>query len=312
MNTKVIHVRSPATVANVGCAFDVLGFALEEPHDEIKASFANSPGVTIARISSNFGDLPISSQKNSAGVAALALLAEVNDKRGVSLEIVKGMPSGSGLGSSAASAAGAAFAVNELLGRPFTRAELVRFAMQGEKVACGTAHADNVAPALLGGFALIRDPASLDIISLSPPPDLFACVVCPRIELRTEDARKVLRQTVALGDAVLQFGNVAGLVAGLLKSDLALIGRSLVDRIVEPVRSSLIPGFNSVKDAALSAGALGCSISGSGPSVFAFSGSLDNANKIGSAMSGAFAERGIESLLYVSSINTQGAILIQQ
>lgn len=310
MKNLTVRVLAPATVANVGSAFDVLGFALEQPCDEIIAGFSDKPGVEISAITSAYGKIPHCAKSNTASVAVQALLETLHEPRGISLQINKGMPSGSGLGSSAASASGAVFAANELLGRPYSRQELVRFAMQGEKVACGVAHADNVAPALCGGFALIRDPDLPDIISIKYPQKLCVAVVCPLIELRTSDARQVLKQKILLKEAVLQFGNIGGLVAGLFMEDLELIGRSLVDRIVEPIRAALIPGYADAKAAALACGALGCSISGSGPALFAFAASLQHATQIAAAIKASFAKRDISALSIISKINASGVKVV--
>ncbi|MCK5738419.1 homoserine kinase, partial [bacterium] len=257
------------------------------------------------------GRLPLDSAKNTAGVAVRQLLAHIELDQGFDIELHKKMPLGSGLGSSAASAAAGAFAANEILGRPLTRKELLPFAMAGEKAACGVAHADNAAPALFGGFVLIRSYDPLDVIPIPTPPDLYCSVVHPHIEIRTEDARKILRQEIQIKKAIQQWGNVAGLVAGLMQSDYELIGRSLQDVIIEPVRSILIPGFAEIKAAAINAGALGASISGSGPSLFALSTSKRTARKVGAAMQQEFSRIGIDSDIHISTINQQGPKIIK-
>ena len=301
---------APASVANVGCAFDVLGFALEQPCDEVRATLSDVPGVRITSISGEAPALPLEAEKNTAGVAALALLKHLNSSAGVDIELKKGLPVGSGLGSSSASAVAAAVAVNALLGNPLPREDLLPFTMEGERVACGSAHADNVAPCLLGGFVLIRSYSPLDVVRLGSPADLFASVVCPHIEVRTEDARRILKKHISFRDAVTQWGNIAGLITGILKPDPALLGRSLGDILVEPERAVLIPGYAKVKQAALDAGVLGCSISGSGPSVFALSTSSGTAAVAASAMQQAFRAVGIESAVYFSRINTRGATVV--
>ncbi|MCS6989675.1 MAG: homoserine kinase, partial [Chloroherpetonaceae bacterium] len=298
---------APATVANVGAGFDVLGFALCEPGDELTARFSDGEGVAISRIEGDGGRLPLDARKNTAGVSAQALLKRLGERRGIELELRKKMPLGSGLGSSAASAVAAVVAVNELLGRPLSKRDLLPFALEGERVACGSAHADNAAPSLLGGFALVRSYAPLDVISLPSPPSLFATVVHPHIEIQTKDARAVLKQQISLSNAITQWGNVAGLVAGLLMSDYALISRSLQDVIVEPIRAILIPRFYEMKKAALDAGALGCSISGSGPSLFALSDSAQTAQDVANAMRLVLDNIGIGSDAFVSKINSEGA-----
>ncbi|MDW8437328.1 MAG: homoserine kinase [Chloroherpetonaceae bacterium] len=302
---------APATVANVGAGFDVLGFALCEPGDELTARFSDGEGVAISRIEGDGGRLPLDARKNTAGVSAQALLKRLGERRGIELELRKKMPLGSGLGSSAASAVAAVVAVNELLGRPLSKRDLLPFALEGERVACGSAHADNAAPSLLGGFALVRSYAPLDVISLPSPPSLFATVVHPHIEIQTKDARAVLKQQISLSNAITQWGNVAGLVAGLLMSDYALISRSLQDVIVEPIRAILIPRFYEMKKAALDAGALGCSISGSGPSLFALSDSAQTAQDVANAMRLVLDNIGIGSDAFVSKINSEGAKVLR-
>lgn len=305
------HVRvfAPATVANVACGFDVLGFALSQPGDEVVMHAATTPGITIRSISGDDGRLPKDPLKNTAAVAAQALLNHLGLNLGVEIELLKQMPLGSGLGSSAASAAAGAVALNELLGRPLSTRELLPFAMEGERIACGSAHADNVGPSLLGNFVLIRSYDPLDTVVIESPSELVASVVHPHIEIRTEDARKILRKEISLKSAIVQWGNTAGLIAGLLKHDYALIGRSLKDVIIEPERSILIPGFAAVKAAAIGAGALGCSISGSGPSVFALSQGPDQAARIGHAMQEAFRTTGITSDCFVSAVNSSGVVV---
>lgn len=301
-----VRVFASASVANVTCGFDVMGFALNEPGDEIIARRSGNPGVEITRITGDNGILPVSVEKNTAGVAAYALLGKVEMETGIELEIHKKMPLGSGLGSSAASSVGAVVAVNRLLGSPFQPKDLLSFAAEGERIACGTAHLDNVAPSLLGGFVLIRSQDPPDVIELECPEPLFAAVIHPRIEIRTEDTRKILRREVMLSKAVTQWGNVGGLVAGLLKGDYDLISRSLEDVIIEPVRSVLIPGFPEVKQAALDAGALGSGISGSGPSIFALTASKEIARNVAEAMKKQFDALGLDNETYVSKIEKKG------
>ncbi len=311
MTKDSVRVFAPATVANVACAFDVLGFAVNEPGDEVTASFSRTPGVTISSISGDHGVLSTNPLENTAAVAAQALLrAKPLTDRGITLAIDKKMPLGSGLGSSAASSAASVVAVNELLGRPFSKEELVAFAAEGERIACGAAHADNVAPSILGGFVLIRSYAPLDLVKIESPTSLFYSVVHPHFEVRTADARNILRREIALSDAVTQWANIAGLIAGLHRSDYPLIGRSLTDIIVEPQRSVLVPGFNSAKAAALRSGALGFSLSGSGPSVFALSTTLKDAEVISHAIREAFISFGVDSDPYFGKINESGARIV--
>ena len=303
-----IKIFCPATIANLSCGFDVLGLCLETAGDEMIIRKSNIKGIRITKIVG--ADLPLETEKNVAGVSALAMLEAIETEFGFEIEIYKHIKAGSGIGSSAASSAGAVFGINELLGRPFTRKELVQFAMQGEKLASGNAHADNVAPALLGGFTLVRSYNPLDIIKIESPSELYATVVHPQIELKTSDARSVLKQTVSLKSAIIQWGNVGGLIAGLYSKDYDLIGRSLHDEIVEPLRSVLIPGFDLIKQTALENGALGSGISGSGPSIFALSKGKETADKIAKAMSAVYDEMNLPYEIHVSKVNDEGMKII--
>mgnify|MGYP003643710924 CR=1 FL=1 len=307
-NMNEIKIFCPATIANLSCGFDVLGLCLDNVGDEMVIRKSEKKGIRITKLVG--ADLPLETEKNVAGVAALAMLEALNSDAGFEIEIYKNIKAGSGIGSSAASSAGAVFGINELLDRPFEIKELVPFAMQGEKLACGNAHADNVAPALLGGFTLVRSYAPLDIIKIESPSELYATVVHPQIELKTSDARSVLKQTVSLKSAIMQWGNVGGLIAGLYTKDYDLIGRSLHDEIVEPLRSVLIPGFDLIKQTALENGALGSGISGSGPSIFALSKGEATANKIAKAMSAVYDEMKLPYEIHVSKVNPDGVRII--
>jgi homoserine kinase len=306
MNEKEIQVFAPATVANVACGFDIFGFALEQPGDQLTLQLNDSNRVTLKEISGDSGALPKDPSKNTATVALCSLLAHLQIKQGVEVTLQKKMPLKSGLGSSAASAAGSLYALNTLLGNPLSSDELIPFAMEAERVACGSAHADNVAPALLGGFVLIRSYAPLDVVKIPLGLELHCTILHPRIEVDTAYARSILSPQISLKQHVIQSGNSAGLVAGLIEGDAALIKRCLIDVIVEPVRARLIPGFDQMKAAALEAGALGCSLSGSGPSLFALSLSSHHAEKIGESMAAACRRQNLESDLYLSKINNQG------
>lgn len=304
-----IHVFAPASVANVACGFDTLGFALQRPGDDVIARFAKkTPGLTIKKIKGDNGKLPLEPEKNTAGVAALALMEHLGVVQGVELEIHKGIPIGSGLGSSACSAVAGALAINELLGRPLSKQELLSFALKGEALASGGAiHADNVGPCLFGGMVLVRSNHDLDTVNIPTPENLYASVVLPDLEILTVDARNILRKEIPMKEAITQWGNLGGMIAGLMKSDYDLIGRSLQDVIAEPYRSKLIPGFYEVKQAALNAGALGCSISGAGPAVFALCKGDQTAFNVGIAMQYAFQDTGIKCERIISPINTHGA-----
>ncbi len=303
-----IKLFCPATIANLSCGFDVLGTCLETVGDEMIVRKSIQKGVRITKIVG--ADLPLETEKNVAGVAALALLNAVETDFGFEIEIYKNIKAGSGIGSSSASAAGAVFGINELLGRPFSRKELVYFAMQGEVLASGSAHADNVAPALCGGFTLVRGYNPLDIIRIDSPSELYATVIHPQIELKTSEMRAVLQPMVSLKSAITQWGNVGGLIAGLYTSDYDLIGRSLHDGIVEPLRGPFIPQFDLVKKSAMENGALGSGISGSGPSIFALSRGNEMAQKVADGMCKIFDGTDIRYEIHVSLINAEGVKII--
>jgi homoserine kinase len=311
-NLREVCVFAPASVANVNCGFDVMGFSLNKPGDRIIAKRTGKKGVKITKIMGGRGLLPVSTQKNTAGIAAISLLKYLDYDGGIELEIHKEMPMGSGLGSSAASAVGAAVAVNHLLGSQLGPMELLPFAAEGEKIASGTIHFDNVAPSLIGGFVFIRSREPLDVIELQCPAPLFATVVHPHIEINTGDTRKLLRHHVSLQNAVTQWGNVGGLVAGLLKGNYELIANSLHDVIIEPIRGVLIPGFREVTASAMDAGALGSGISGSGPSIFALSSAKEIAQKAGSEMKKTFSELGLDNEVYISQIKQSGPRILKE
>ncbi len=304
-----VKIFSPATIANISCGFDVLGLALENVGDEMTIRKVAKKGIAITKIIGQ--DLPLETHKNVAGVAALALLSETDCDCGFEIEIIKQIKPGSGIGSSAASSAGAVWAINELLGKPFNTTDLVRFAMEGERLATGVAHADNVAPALFGGFTLVRSYEPLDIININTPSDLYATVIHPQIEVKTADAREILKTTVPLKEAIKQWGNVGGLISGLYTEDYDLIGRSLQDYIIEPIRSLLIPAFDAVKQQSLKAGALGCGISGSGPSIFALSKGEKTAIKVMEAMKLVYEKVGIDYDVHISKVNKKGISILE-
>jgi homoserine kinase len=308
-----IKVFAPATVANVSCGFDIFGFAIEEPGDVVEIQRCEKPGIIIKDIFGDEGRLPRKAEKNAVTGVMIHLLKHLGiTDVGCEVTLHKNMPLGSGMGSSAASAVAGVVAMNELLDCPLSRTELLPFAMEGERIASGSAHADNVGPALLGGFVVIRSYAPLDVFSIPVPDDLYCTLVHPDIEINTKDARYILRDEVSLKNTISQMGNVAGLVAGLMKADYDLISRSMVDVIIEPVRSILIPEFDLVKQSALDNGALGCSISGSGPSMFALSRGVENARKAGQAMKQTFANAGIDSSTHVSLINKGGPVVLEK
>jgi homoserine kinase len=303
-----VSVFAPASVANISCGFDVLGVCLDNVGDTIHVQETSKPGIEITKIIGQ--DLPLEATKNVAGVAGLALLADYGRDKGFQIQIEKGIKPGSGIGSSSASAAGAVVGINHLLGNPYTREQLITFAMEGERVACGTAHADNVSPVLLGGFNLVRSVNPLDVVTLNSPLELVVTIIHPEIEVKTADARAVLLDKLHLKQAVAQTANLGALVTGLFREDYDLIRRSLVDHIVEPVRSMLIPGFNELKNRANEAGALGTGISGSGPSVFALSKGMDTALKVGLAMQKVYDEISVPYDTHISPINAKGVKIL--
>jgi len=304
MQQTMLSVFCPATIANLSCGFDVLGLALEGIGDRMTVSLSEHAGVRITRITGV--DLPLDAGKNVAGVAAMALLEASEYEGGVEIEIEKHILPGSGIGSSAASAAGAVWALNQLLGNPFSLPELVGFAVAGEALASGTPHADNVAPALYGGITLIRGYEPLDIARVHCPPLLHAVVLHPQIELKTSDSRSILKRNITLQQGIRQWGNVGGLITGLFTEDYGLISRSLEDVVIEPVRSLLIPGFAQMRESALKAGALGFGISGSGPSVFALCRGDKAARKTEEALNRSYESMGIPFKTFSSPVNRMG------
>lgn len=305
-----IKIFAPASVANVACGFDIFGFAVDNPGDEITLTKNNTGNLNILSIEGDGGRLPKDPTKNTSTIAIQKYLEHIQSGQGFDIHLKKLMPLGSGMGSSAASAVAGVFAVNELMGRAIAQKDLLPFAMEGERIACGSAHADNVGPSLMGGFVVIRSYEPLDIIKIKTPYELYATIVHPQVEVNTKDARNILRREVSLKNTITQMGNVAGLIAGLMTPDYDLISRSLVDVIIEPIRSILIPQFDDVKNAAIDNGALGCSISGSGPAMFALSKDIETAKRVGAAMQKGFAKVSIESECYVSRINENGPVIL--
>lgn len=308
---KKVRASAPATVANVSCGFDIFGFAVEAPADEVEVTLTEEPGVVIRDIIGDEGRLPREASKNTAGVGVEQYLKKVGSRFGAEIILHKNLPLGSGMGSSAASSVAALVAINHLHGNPLRREELLPFAMEAERIACGSAHADNVAPSLLGGFVLIRGYEPLDVATIPTPDGLFCTLVHPHLELKTEDSRRVLKPTIPLKDAITQWGNIAGLVVGLMKPDFGLISRSLHDVVAEPIRSVLIPGFDEIKAQAVALGALGCGISGSGPTIFALSSEMSVAAKVGEMIAGKFKDFKVDSDVFYSRINLAGAKVME-
>jgi homoserine kinase len=308
---KSAKAIAPATVANVSCGFDIFGFAVEAPADEVILTLKKETGVVIKTITGDGGKLPLDSDRNTSGVAVEAFLKEIDSNQGGEIVLNKKLPLGSGMGSSAASSVAALVAINHLFDHPYSREQLLPFAMEAERIACGSAHADNVAPSLLGGFVLIRGYDPLDVTRIPTPSNLYCTLVHPHLELKTSDSRRVLKSSIPLKDAITQWGNIAGLVVGLMKPDYGLIMRSLRDVVAEPIRSVLIPGFDNIKAAAIRCGALGCGISGSGPTIFALSTEYSIANNVAATIQKEFSNMKLKSDVFVSKINDEGARIVE-
>ena len=307
---KSVKLFTPASVANISCGFDVLGFCLDPVGDNMTIRESTEKGIRITKITGQ--DLPLDIHQNVAGVAAMALLDAHPSEHGFEIQINKRIKAGSGIGSSAASSAGAVFGINHLLGSPYTKHELIDFAMQGEKLASGSAHADNVSPVLLGGFTLVRSISPMDVIKLPTPKELVAVIIHPKIELKTSHARAILKKTVPLKSAIQQWGNLGALVSGLHSDDYDLISRSLVDKIIEPYRAMLIPEFAKLKEVSINAGALGLGISGSGPSVFALTKGFEIAENVGQATREVMQKLGIDFEVHISKINEKGIKILSE
>lgn len=306
---EIVRVFAPATSANFICGYDILGLALSSPGDEVLLKRVDKPGIVLKKITGDGGLLPLDPDQNTVTACMKMVLQHLGiNNMGLEVELHKKMPIGSGLGSSAASTIAGLYAINQLLGSPLSKQELLPFALKGEELACGTGHADNVAPSLLGGITLIRSYHPLDVINLPVPEELACSVIFPHVEVPTRAARQILRTKVDLSDAVAQWGNIAGLVAGLFQSDYGLISRSLEDYLIETSRSILIPEFDVMKRLAMNNGALGFGISGSGPSVVAFTKGIETAEKVTAILQSHLKEKQVGSNGYHSSINLQGAI----
>ena len=304
-----ISIFSPATVANVSCGFDALGFAINAVGDQMTFKKTVKKEIKITNIEGAV--LPKDVKKNAASVVALAMLNKAKADFGLEIELIKKVKPGSGLGSSASSSAGAAFAVNQLLGKPFSKLELTEFARIGEEIACGSPIADNVASAIYGGFILVKSYEPLEIVKLPVPKELYVTVIHPQIEIKTEHARSVLKPAITIADAVKQSANLGGLISGLYTNDYQLISRSLVDVIAEPYRKALIPHFDKVKHAGIESGALGVGISGSGPALFSLCKGETIANDVAKAFQSVYSKTNIDFKIYTSKINTEGIKIVE-
>ena len=308
MKKSEIKLFSPATVANVACGFDVLGLCLDTIGDEMVVRKVDKKGVRITKIEGF--KLPFETELNVAGVSALAMYQELQPDCGFEIEIKKNIKPGSGIGSSAASAVGSVYGINALLGSPLNKTQLTQFAIKGEALASGSEHADNIAPALFGGFTLVKSVSPLEILQIPSPDNLYVTIIHPQIEIKTAISRAILPKNVPLKAAINQWANVGSFIHSLHTSDYPLMQRSLHDVIIEPHRSKLIPHYNEVKQQTLNVGALGTNISGSGPSIFSLCKGIENANKVRGVMTNIYSNTGIEFDVHVSKINTQGVKVI--
>ncbi|WP_124980505.1 homoserine kinase [Nonlabens xiamenensis] len=310
MKRQEIHVLAPATVANVCCGFDMLGFCLNGIGDIMHLKRVDQPGIRITSI--NGFDLPLEVRKNVAGMAALAMYDALQPQGGFEISLDKKIKPGSGIGSSAASAAGAVYGINKLLGEPCSKEELTGFAIKGEAVASQCEHADNLAPALFGGMTLVKSISPVQVLKIPIPEELVACVLHPHITINTAEARALLPAQVSLENTITQSGHLASLIHGMHTNNYDLISDSLTDVIVEPHRSKLIPNFSEIKSQALKAGALGCGISGSGPSIFALCRGMEIAQLVSKSMAAALVNASFTFDLYTAPINLQGCQPINQ
>ena len=299
-----IKIFSPATVANVACGYDVLGFCLDAVGDEMLIRKVDKKGIRITKIEGF--ELPFKTELNVAGVSALAMYETLQPDCGFEIEIYKNIKPGSGIGSSAASAVGSVFGMNALLGSPYNKTELTQFAMKGEALASKCEHADNLAPALFGGFTLVKSLSPLEILEIPSPDKLYATIIHPQIEVKTADSRAILPKEVKLQEAIVQWANFGSLIHSLHTNNYQLMKRSLHDAIIEPHRSKLIPFYKEVKQAALNAGALGTNISGSGPSIFSLCKGIETATLVSDAIEKVYLSTGIKFDIHISKINIEG------
>ncbi len=299
-----IKIFSPATVANVACGYDVLGFCLDAVGDEMLIRKVDKKGIRITKIEGF--ELPFKTELNVAGVSALEMYEALQPDCGFEIEIYKNIKPGSGIGSSAASAVGSVFGMNALLGKPFNKTELTQFAMKGEALASKCEHADNLAPALFGGFTLVKSLSPLEILEIPSPDNLYATIIHPQIEIKTVDSRAILPKEVKLQEAIVQWANFGSLIHSLHTNNYQLMKSSLHDAIIEPHRSKLIPFYKEVKQAALNAGALGTNISGSGPSIFSLCKGIETATLVSDAIKKVYLSTGIKFDIHISKINIEG------
>lgn len=307
---RSVTVFAPASSANLGSGFDVFGLAVAGPGDYLRMERTASSLIRIRQITGDGGRLSMDPENNTAGVALGAYLRALGEQAGFDIWLKKKLPLGSGLGSSAASAVAAVFAANELLGRPMDKHALVRWAAEGERVASGAVHADNIAPSMLGGITLVRSLDPLDVVQMPVPTRMLLVIAHPHVEVKTSDARKVLPRNIALPVAIRQWSNTAALVAACYEDDLALFARSMEDLVAEPARKALIPFYNEAKSASLQAGALACSISGAGPSILSVAGHPEKVKKIAAAIRKVFRAGNLGCDIYITRVDRKGARVI--
>ena len=304
---KSVRVFAPASIANLGCGFDIMGLALDEVGDVLEMSISEGDGLSITNLSGV--PLPDDIEKNVITPVVRKFMQLTGNKAQVDIVIREKIYPGSGIGSSSASSAAAAFGMNEFYGAPLSEEEVVICAMEGENLASGGYHADNAAPAVMGGIVLIRGYEPLDLIKLPVPGDFYCAVIHPKLVVSTKEARSILPKQVDMHAAIAQWGNVGGLVAGLYSGNIGLIGRAMKDSIAEPYRKGFIPGFDELREKILAHGSLAMNIAGSGPSVFALANRREIAVKAGAIMDEHFSALGIDHHCYVVKVSNRGARL---
>jgi len=304
-----IKVFSPGSITNLSCGYDILGLCLQNRGDEITVSKTNKKGIIIKSIEGHVLTKDIN--KNVAGIAAQALLKNININYGFEIEIKKGIKPGSGIGSSAASSAGTVYAINQLLDSPFSHLDLIKYSMEGERFVSGSYHADNVAPIILGGITLVRSIDAIDVIKLPSPKSLEVIIVRPNIEIKTSDSRKVVKKKIKIEKMVQQSANLGSFISSLYTEDFDLMSKSVVDEIIEPDRSMLIPEFDKIKKISIDSGAIAVGISGSGPSIFSLSNNISLSNKILDNFTNHYDKLRIDYDGFISKINTAGIKILE-
>jgi homoserine kinase len=304
-----IQLKVPATIANLSCGFDILGLCLETPYDIIKINKIQDRTVKIIIEDNEFSNIPDNPKLNTGGFPALKIIDDLNLDFGFEIILKKGIPLSGGLGSSAATAVGVVYGINYLLDNIFDENKIISYALEGEKISSNTPHADNIGPCLKGGLILVKDTYPPNLIKLSIS-DFYISIIHPKIEINTKHAREILPEKINLSDAVKQWGNISGLTAGFITNDIELIKSSMHDYIIEPLRSKLIVGYDQIKKSAINNGAIGCSISGSGPSIFSLCENNEIANQVLTSMTKILDDLKIDYHSYISKINHNGISVI--